>query len=359
MRRTSLALLLSLTLHLPASVADEVDWGLRSLPTPLALDHLRDQVSKGPLEQRLEALRLIAQSGRDPARPVVLEAATKHEERVAIDALRHLASMGPGRLAEDRQLRFALGRAEPMVRTAALDCFGSWGERRFVPDIAVLLGDAAPQVRTQVAETLTRLSGERLGVDIEAWKQWYAGDLAEAQKRLDNVRQRIADPDLAVDEPTVASLAAMRGRTSEAVELLLPLLDRSDPRTVAAVVRTLRVIRPTLVRELDPQLLSDLPGPPPAAESAPSPAAALTKPVPPAAAGGSIGPLLLVGVVAAIAIGLWLLFRRATPGSAAGHGSRALAAILARTDGAMVVKLKGKRHAEVTVPAVPPDQTPR
>lgn len=350
MRRPALALLLSLALHLPASVADEVEWGLRSLPTPLALDHLRTQVSKGPLEQRLEALRLIAQSGRDPARPVVLEAATEHEERVAIDALRHLASMGPGRLAEDRQLRFALGRGEAMVRTAALDCFGSWGERRFVPDIAVLLGDAAPQVRTQVAETLTRLSGERLGVDIEAWKQWYAGDLAEAQKRLDSVRQRIADPDLAVEEPTVATLAAMRGRTSEAVEILLPLLNRSDPRTLAAVVRTLRVIRPTLVKELDPQLLSELPGPPPAAGIAPAPAAGPAKSAPPAPSEGSSGPWLLFGVVAAIAIGLWLLFRRSPAAQAVGHGSRALAAIIGQTSGAMVVKLKGKRHADVQVP---------
>lgn len=350
MRRVPIVLLLSLAIQLPASVADEVDWGLRSLPTPLALEHLRDQVSKGPLEQRLEALRLIAQSGRDPARPVVLQAATEHEERVAIDALRHLASMGPGRLAEDRQLRFVLGRAEPMVRAAALDCFGSWGERRFVPDIAVLLGDAAPQVRTQVAETLTRLSGERLGVDIEAWKQWYAVDLAEAQKRLDSVRERIADPDLAVDEPTVATLAAMRGRTSEAIELLLPLLNRGDPRTVAAAIRTLRVIRPTLVKELDPKLLSDLPGPPPAAGTAPAPAAGLARPVSPAATGDSSGSWLLVGVVAAIAVGLWLLFRRTAPGQAVGHGSRALAAAIGQTSGAMVVKLKGRRHADVVVP---------
>jgi hypothetical protein len=356
MRRIPLVLLLSLAIQLPASVADEVDWGLRSLPTPLALDHLRDQVSKGPLEQRLEALRLIAQSGRDPARPVVLQAATEHEERVAIDALRHLASMGPGRLAEDRQLRFVLGRAEPMVRAAALDCFGSWGERRFVPDIAVLLGDAAPQVRTQVAETLTRLSGERLGVDIEAWKQWYAVDQAEAQKRLDEVSQRIADPDQAVDEPTVATLAAMRGHTSEAVELLLPLLNRNDPRTLAAVVRTLRVIRPTLVKELDPRLLSDLPGPPPAAGIAAAPAVGQVRPAPSASSEGSSGPWLLAGVVAAIVIGLWLLFRRTAPGQTVGQGSRALAAVIGRTSGAMVVKLKGKRHADV---AVPPSGLPR
>lgn len=354
--RLALLLLLASAASLSASVADEVEWGLRSLPAPLALDHLREQVSKGSLEDRREALRLIADSRRFAARPVVIEASTRQDPEVAIDALRHLTALGPGLLAEDRDLRFVLGRAEPTVRFAAIECFSSWGERRFVPEIAALLGDPSPEVSTHAAEALVRLSGQRLGTERQDWLNWYEGDRQQAEARLKELREQFSDPDKAVDEPTVSTLASMRGRTSEAVDLLLPLLQHQDRRSVAAAVRTLRAIRPGILREIDPALLADLPGPPPAGGFQPEKTApvvdrtASALAVRPAEDTGPSAFLVfaVVGGVAALAI--WLILRRTPAGRVVGHGSRALAAIIGSTSGAMVVKLKGRRHADVTLP---------
>lgn len=340
-------LLLLIAPHLlPASVAEEVDWGVRALPSPMAQDHLAELVGKGPIDDRLQALRLVGQAGRASARAVILRAASDGELRIAVEALSQLANLGPGALSEDLVLRQGLGRPEELVRRAAVHCLSSWGERRFVPDLAAMLAPATPELRTTIAEALTRITGERLGAEADPWQDWYAADAADAGARLEALRKRFNDPLQAVDEPTIASLASFRGRTSEAVELLLPLLAHQDAQVRAAVVRTLRVVRPLEVRELAPELQALTASP-----SASSGIVIMAPAAEPVSDGGLRGGLMVLGAAAGLMTLGWVWLgctrsgRRVAKGTARlarRHGSRT-AAFVRQVTGAFVVKLKGRR----------------
>lgn len=92
---------------------------------------------------------------------------SKYVREQAADAL--------GKIGDTRAtgpLIAALEDKESDVRAKAARALGKIGDKRAVEPLIAALEDERSYVRKQAAEALSKITGEDLGKDLRAWREW-------------------------------------------------------------------------------------------------------------------------------------------------------------------------------------------
>ena len=137
-----------------------------------AAKSLADTIQRDPiLLMRLHAVKLLGQINCPAATQALISASKDHNSDVRIAAVQSWAKM-PGEVAIS-QLQEIIGSDTDIdVRLAATRALGNYQGKLAVQALSLALDDRDPALQARATESLQRATGESLGRDVKAWRQF-------------------------------------------------------------------------------------------------------------------------------------------------------------------------------------------
>jgi hypothetical protein len=161
----------------------------------------QQKVAKGLLEivrrdpvllLRLHAVNLAAQLRCPAALSALKEASTDSSSDIRIAAVRAWESMPSGHAVP--QLQEIIGSDTNVdVRLSATKALGNFSGRQAVSAISLALNDSDPALQLRAMESLASASGENLGLNVGAWKNYVARVAPEMPAPSNGSQTRVAE----------------------------------------------------------------------------------------------------------------------------------------------------------------------
>ena len=124
-------------------------------------------------EVRARAVQVIGKLPSEAAERALNVASTDEVEKVRMSACKAWKDHS-GTAARDMLLSLATNDESNSVRQCAIESLATFNDAEVLRNMGTLLEDPSPAVQYQVAQSLERLTGEKLGGDIDGWKQYVA-----------------------------------------------------------------------------------------------------------------------------------------------------------------------------------------
>ena len=218
--------------QLPADKQILVVWTLGKRADPVALPSLFTLAKRGEKTVRLEAIRVLPQSGHVSAVPVLVELLADADGEISETAQEALGAM-PGREA-DTAVMAMFNSSQTSRRLAAIELMG---RRRMTTTVGELLeaaGGADPEIRPAAIKAVGELGGPPelpvlldLLMDLET-----SGELNAARQALSDVCAKAGDPESCTKK---LAGALSRARPAQKVVLLRVLSAVGGPNALEAV----------------------------------------------------------------------------------------------------------------------------
>lgn len=125
-------------------------------------------------EVRARAVRAIAKVPSEAAERALNVASTDEVEKVRMSACKAWSELSGTSAARDMLLSLATNDESNSVRQCAIESLATFNDAEVMRSMSTLLEDQSPAVQYQVAQSLERMTGEKLGGDIDGWKQYVA-----------------------------------------------------------------------------------------------------------------------------------------------------------------------------------------
>lgn len=135
-------------------------------------------------EVRTRAVRAIAKVTSETAERALNVASTDEVEKVRMSACKAWSERSGTDAARDMLLSLATNDESNSVRQCAIEGLAAFDDPEVMRNMSTLLEDQSPAVQYQVAQSLERMTGEKLGGDIDGWKQYVANLELPSDTRL-------------------------------------------------------------------------------------------------------------------------------------------------------------------------------
>lgn len=122
-------------------------------------------------ELRATAARIVAQMDSPVTDRALNVASTDEVEKVRLIACQAWQERG-GTAARDMLLSMAQADESSSVRQAAIRSLAAFNEPEVLSALGNLLDDNSPAIVYNVAQSLSQMTGEKYGGDVESWKQY-------------------------------------------------------------------------------------------------------------------------------------------------------------------------------------------
>ena len=148
---------------------------------------LVEAVRSGTTRARVFAVKLIGEKGKGRKdREVVASALKDQDAEVRLAAVRAIQNLGK-KGCEDLK-NYLPDETEPRNRKMAVRVLEGWGDPDAIPLLVRLLKkETNSSARHLIVSSLEKLSGDKLGKDVEAWES-YAEEYVMAPQRADLLR---------------------------------------------------------------------------------------------------------------------------------------------------------------------------
>ncbi|MBA3708632.1 MAG: HEAT repeat domain-containing protein, partial [Planctomycetes bacterium] len=182
-------------------------------------------------DQALSAIAIIDARHYTDAAPELAAALGSMDDRVVKAALVTLVRFSGLRVDAKTAVvtRTLIRKEDPEVRILAARIAGAVKDDHAIPDLIAMIGATTPDERNAAAESLEKISGERIGADAAAWSAWWAQDEQRFQRKLPRINEQLASK---VPDQIAEALVSLRNFThhpDEVGALVEPYLDSPDP----------------------------------------------------------------------------------------------------------------------------------